>query len=182
MNNVKYKLSLFLFSIISLCVITVHASAEPLEFLGDYSNVQSATGEHCEGYNIMLWKYKGSLVGFLNHHRGLCGDPPMGILEETLYSASTGSLLFKVKLSDGCIPQGETCVPTKDRITFKGALHGEILEGVVSWYSEDMKKSLNSEKIKLSRDLKRSPDRNYATYDDWIKYWGPILKARGPQW
>jgi hypothetical protein len=181
-NNFKNELSLLLFSVISLCVITAHASGEPVEFFGDYSDVRSATGEHCEGYNIMLWKYKGSLIGFLNHHRGLCGDPPMGILEETVYSASTGNLSFNVKLSDGCIPQGDKCVPTKDKITFKGELNGEILEGVVSWYREDMKKPLSSEKIKLSKNLKRSHNRNYATYDDWIKYWGPILKARGPQW
>jgi len=113
-----------IFTVIFVCAGTAQASDERVEFLGDYLNVKSATGEHCDGYDVMIWKYKGSLIGFLNHHRGLCGDPPMGVLEETLYSAQTGSLSFKVKLSDGCTLRDGMCMPTKDRVTFKGNFRG----------------------------------------------------------
>lgn len=181
MNFTNKRIILF-FTAIFTCIGIAQASDEHIEYLGGYSGVKSATGEHCEGYDVMLWKNKGSLVGFLYHHRGLCGDPPMGVLEETLYSVSTGNLSFNVKISDGCIPKADKCIPTKDKVSFKGTLREQILEGVVSWYSVDTQKSLYSEKVILTKDLKHSLNRNYATYDDWIKYWEPILKQRGPQW
>lgn len=164
------------------CVLPVQASDDHVQFLGDYFNVKSATGEHCEGYDVMIWKYKGSLIGFLNHHRGLCGDPPMGVMEETLYSAQTGSLSFKVKLSDGCTFKANECIPTRDRIEFKGNLRGEIVEGVVTWFRDGKLESTYSEPVMLSNDPKRFGTRNYETYADWMKYWEPILKQRGPQW
>jgi hypothetical protein len=117
--NIRNNKFLFIFAVILVCAGTAQASDERVEFLGDYFNVKSATGEHCDGYDVLIWKYKGSLIGFLNHHRGLCGDPPMGVMEETVYSAQTGSLSFNVKLSDGCKFQDGTCIPTKDKVIFK---------------------------------------------------------------
>jgi hypothetical protein len=120
------KLCFFVLAIILACSIPVQAYNDRVQFLGDYINVRSATGEHCEGYNIMLWKYKGSLIGFLNHHRGLCGDPPMGIMEDIVYSAKTGSLSFKVKLSDSLAHEGDKWVPSRDIVGFKGNLRGDV--------------------------------------------------------
>lgn len=180
--NFQNKLSFLVFVVISTFYNTVQASDEPVEFLGDYSNVKSATGEHCEGYDVMLWKHKGSLVGFLNHHRGLCGDPPMGVMEETLYSAQTGSISFKAKLSDGCTFQAGECIPTKDRVEFRGIYRGEILEGVVTWFREDKMQPTLSENVIMSKNLKRSRTQSFETYAAWMKYWEPTLKVRGPQW
>jgi len=180
--NFQNKPYLLILAIIVLYVSPAQSSDDRVEFLGDYFNVKSATGEHCEGYDVMIWKYKGSLIGFLNHHRGLCGDPPMGVMEETLYSAQTGSLSYKVKLSDGCIFKANKCIPTRDKVEFRGNLRGEILEGVVTWFRDGKLESTNSENVTLSRDPKRSGTRNYESYTDWMKYWEPILKQRGPQW
>ncbi len=180
--NIQNKRFLFVFTVILICVGAVQASDEHVEFRGDYRNIQSATGEHCDGYDVMIWQYKGSLIGFLNHHRGLCGDPPMGVMEETLYSAQTGSLSFKVKLSDGCTLQAGKCIPTKDKVIFKGNFREQSLEGVVTWFREGKLQSIYSENVILTRDSGRSQTRNYETYADWMKYWEPILKRRGPQW
>ena len=181
MNIRDIKIPL-IFTVIFVCAGTAQASDERVEFLGDYLNVKSATGEHCDGYDVMIWKYKGSLIGFLNHHRGLCGDPPMGVLEETLYSAQTGSLSFKVKLSDGCTLRDGMCMPTKDRVTFKGNFRGQLLEGVVTWFRDDKVQPAYSENVILSKDPERFQTRDYETYAAWMKYWEPILKRRGPQW
>ena len=181
--KVQYNWSLVLFALIPLCISNARASDNRVEFIGEYSHIESATGEHCTGYSVTLWKYKDSLAGFLYHHRGLCGDPPMGILEGTTYSVSTGSLSFNVKLSDGSIFQAGREVPTKDKVTFKGKLHGQMLEGVVSWYWEGNTQSIRSENVTLkAENPKNSPHRSFDNYDEWMKYWGPILKLRGPRW
>jgi hypothetical protein len=176
------KPHLLILAIVVLYVSPAQSSDDQVEFLGDYFNVKSATGEHCEGYDVMIWKYKGSLIGFLNHHRGLCGDPPMGVMEQTSYSAQTGSLSFKVKLSDGCTFIANKCIPTRDKIEFKGNLRGEILEGVVTWFRDGKLESTDSENVILPKNPKRSGTQNYRNYTDWMKYWEPILKRHGPQW
>jgi hypothetical protein len=169
-------------AIILACVSAAQASSDPVEFLGDYADVRSAAGEHCEGYDVMLWKYEGTLVGFLNHHRGLCGDPPMGAVEVVLYSSQTGSLSFNTKLSDGCTFQAGKCIPTRDRVEFKGNLSGEVLAGVIAWSRKDKLRPADSENVRLIKDPKRSRTQSHETLADWMKYWEPILKARGPQW
>jgi hypothetical protein len=180
--DIQNRKPLFIFTVILVCVGAVQASDERVEFMGDYRNVKSATGEHCDGYDVMIWKYKESLIGFLNHHRGLCGDPPMGVMEEALYSAQTGSLSFKVKLSDGCTLQDGKCIPTKDKVIFEGSIRGQLLEGTVTWFREGKLQSTDSENVMLAKDPKRSQTRNYETYADWMKHWELILKRRGPQW
>lgn len=179
---ISLQRGLLLFAVISLCSVNVQASDEHVQFLGNYSHITSATGEHCDGYDVSLWKYKGSLIGFLNHHRGLCGDPPMGLLQDVTYSAPSGLLSFKVKLSDGCTFQADKCLPTKDKVLFKGELQGETLTGVVTWHREDNKQFVRSEKITLARDAERSYGQSFKNYGAWLKYWEPILERRGPQW
>ena len=176
-----HKLVLLTCFALMACTNTGWASNENVEFFGDYSHVESATGEHCKGYDVMLWKYKGSLIGFLNHHRGLCGDPPMGLLEETSYNPLTGALSFKAKLSDGCILTSTDCVPSKEIITFNGVLQEPILKGTVSWYSVDLKQQTATENVKLKATGLESHQR-FENYDKWMAYWGPILKFRGPKW
>lgn len=177
--SIQCKRVLLVCFIVLVCKGNARASDERVEFLGDYTHVESATGEHCKGYDIILWKYKRLLIGFINHHRGLYGDPPMGLLEDTLYDPLTGTLLFKAKLSDGCMPTPTDCVPSKEIITFKGTLQGSILEGTVSWYSVDRNQQMFSEKVTLRAS---GQHRGFENYDKWMDYWGPILKFRGPKW
>ncbi len=169
-------------SVNALCLGSAHASDEQVVFLGDYSHVESASGEHCDGYDVQLWRYKGSVIGFLNHHRGLCGDPPMGMLEDVVYSKSTGDLSFKVRISEGVTsdPAGKFFA-TKEIITFKGRLSGRTLQGAVSWYSLDRGSPMQTETISLKLE-QEAFNSNYDSYEAWMKYWQPILKARGPKW
>lgn len=71
MNVQNTRRFLLILAIILVGVGAAQASDDHVESLGDYSYVKSAAGEHCEGYDVMIWKYKGSLIGFLNHHRSL---------------------------------------------------------------------------------------------------------------
>ena len=88
---------IFLF-LIPLCVGIVQAADKPMEFVGEFSHIVSTAGGHCRGYSVMLWKHQDSLVGLLDHLRGLCGDPPMGILVVNYYSASTGILYSESRI------------------------------------------------------------------------------------
>lgn len=183
--GIQNKLCFPILAIILACSISAQASDDRVQFLGEYINVRSATGEHCEGYDVMLWKHKGSLIGFLNHHRGLCGDPPMGVMEDISYSAKTGSLSFKVKLSDGLRYKAGKWVPSRDIVEFKGNLRGDVLEGTVTWFRDGEQKPVYTESVMLPKEEERryGPKYDYETYDDWMKYWEPILKSsRGPQW
>ena len=176
-----YIRSLLVAVIAWTCVGSVQAANESVKFFGDYSHVESSTGEHCDGYSVTLWKHKDSLIGFIDHHRGLCGDPPTGILEEVSYTASTGSLSFTAKLSDGCIfiQKSRQCVPTKDIVKFKGTLQRQVLEGMISWYRADTLQQYHSEKLILkAKDLGTSPHESYDTHDKWRVDYEPILKRR----
>lgn len=161
--SMQIKQRILVMIVIAACAGAAQAFDERVEFLGDYVNVKSATGEHCDGYSVMIWKYKGSLVGLLNHHRGLCGDPPMGVMEETVYSEQSGSLSFQAKLSDGCAFQADTCIPTKDLVVFKGSLRGQRLEGVVTWIRDGKMQAAYSEDVVLSKDPRQSLWRDYET-------------------
>jgi hypothetical protein len=177
--KIHHRWSLLLV-LIPLGIGVARAADERVEFIGDYSSIESATGEHCKGYSVTLWKYKASLIGFIHHHRGLCGDPPMGLMEDTSYSTSTGSLSFSAKLSDGVTTnEAGKWVPTKDKVTFKGKLQGPVLKGVVSW-QRDGETEFRRENVTLS--VENSSDQNFDNYDEWMKFWRPILKFRGPQW
>lgn len=105
----------------------------------------------------------------------------MGVMEDILYSSQTGSLSFKVKLSDGWISKEGKLVPTRDTVEFKGNLRGDTLEGAVTWFRDGRQEPVNAESVVLPKDARRY-GVDFETYDDWMKYWEPILKARGPHW
>ncbi|MEJ2111177.1 MAG: hypothetical protein P8Z37_14945, partial [Acidobacteriota bacterium] len=58
-----------------------------LKGIGTSQNVRS-NGELADGYSVSLWSWEGKLVGFLSPHRGLMGDPPMGMLADIEYDSS----------------------------------------------------------------------------------------------
>ena len=107
----------------------------------------------------------------------------MGVLENVSYSASTGSVSFNVKLSDGSVFKAGSWVPSKDIVTFNGNLHGQILEGLVTWSLDGKAQPTLSENVVLkAENPKHSRQQSFKNFDEWMKYWGPILKLRGPQW
>jgi hypothetical protein len=161
------------------------AAEKEVIFLGDFSHVQSSTGEHCDGYSVVLWHHRDSLIGFLSHHRGLCGDPPTGILEDLRYNSKTGSLSFTVRLSEGCVPNITTkeCTATKDLVRFSGSLSQIILKGTVSWYADGGRKKSHTESITLHAPPRESVHReDFESYEKWLMYHKEMLKHLGPPW
>lgn len=186
--DIKAKIRLAVLAIVLACAIPAQATDDRVQYLGNYINVQSATGEHCEGYSVRLWRHKGSIIGFLNHHRGLCGDPPIGIMEDISYSAESGDLAFKVKLSDSLTLKADKWVPSRDLVEFEGSLKGDILQGALTWYRDGGQKPYTEDVVLPKKDEGswaeyHAKHYSYETYDDWMKYWERILKSsRGPKW
>ena len=162
--------------------ILAFASDNAVVYFGDFKQVSSIIDDHCYGHHITLWKHRGLPIGFFYHENGLCGDSPMGILEETKYSSSTGALSFRTKMSEGCTLEGGKCVPTKDIVVFQGKLKGNVLEGQLSWYREGNKTALLTEQISLLKDTGPAHPQSFASLKDWMNYWSPVLKFRGPKW
>ncbi|MFA6901486.1 MAG: hypothetical protein WC236_00215 [Gallionellaceae bacterium] len=162
----------------------LYAADTKTQFVGSFLHVESSNGEHCEGYGVTLWRKDESLVGILNHHRSLCGDPPTGFIEDVQYVPDTGDLSFKVKLwAEGCMgfdfKAGMCTNTTKDIVTFRGKLKSDVLEGTITWYSINLKKKTLSEKVYLKREADGHEYKTYAGYERFVEYW---LKVVEPQW
>lgn len=152
---------------------------QPVTFYGSYSHVEAGSGEHCNGYTVELWNYDGAFTGLIHHHRGLCGDPPAGVLENVRYDAQTGKLLFQAKLSDGWDNDG----PTKDTVSFNGSLSGGTLRGEIFWHRAGQARQLSRENMALSRESDSYlQGKTYATFADWMQAQQAILRFRGPKW
>ena len=166
-----------------MCVGSVQAAGDTVDFLGEYSNVKSDTSGHCDGYSVALWKHKEALIGLLYHQHGLCEDAPMGVIRDITYAASAGSISFRVKLSDGVTFHAGKWGPTRDIIKFNGEMHGPSIKGLAAWYRDGEKQRQLAENITLTVEHKNDASyKSFASYDEWVKYWEPILKKRGPQW
>ncbi len=152
---------------------------QPVTFYGSYSHVETGNGEHCNGYTVELWNYDGAFTGLIHHHRGLCGDPPVGILENVRYDVKTGRLLFQAKLSDGWDNDG----PTKDTVSFNGFLSSGTLRGEIIWHGAGQARQRSRENIALAGESHSYPQgKTYATFADWMQAQQPILRFRGPKW
>ncbi|MBX7136286.1 MAG: hypothetical protein K1X67_26755 [Fimbriimonadaceae bacterium] len=160
-----------------------HAEGNAITLLGIYSHVESGDGgEHCNGYDVELWNHDGSFIGLINHHRGLCGDAPAGLLEDVSYDSRTGALSFRAKLTDGWAGRNLS-EPTKDIIVFRGVLAKSELKGTICWTTPVTVRCLREETISLPRMQDSSwAGKSYATYEEWKKAQEPILQFRGPRW
>jgi hypothetical protein len=132
---------------------------ERFEHVGKYVDVKSSTGEHCSGYSLELWKLDGRVIGLLDVHRGLCGDPPCGAIADAALDAKTGRLTFSTTI------RGE-------RWTFGGTLTKQTVTG-----------TLNDERVRLARDADRDkywtdfkPDQSAA---HWCEFWSAVTRCGG---
>lgn len=164
-----------------LCLwVTFHPApsfSQAVTFDRVYTKVESSTGEHCSGWTIELWKTGISFVGILDHHRGLCGDPPTGILEDVSYDPKSGSISFTSKISDAWDADGK---PTCDLLSFEGHLSDVKLVGLMKWRSAGI--SQPPESLELPR-AKADPfgNREYDSIASWRKSRADALKFRGPR-
>jgi hypothetical protein len=174
---------------LSLCLIAF-APASPatqqgaVKRIGCFGNVRS-DGEHADGYSVRLWLRGNNIIGLIDYHRGLAGDPPMGILTDVGYESRTGTLAFNARLTTGL----HSCpihkmVPAHDRLSFRGTLKGDRLQGRI--LVEDQ---LDSVPVVVDRRanflMRRETDcvlEDYENYDAWWRYWDPVYKLRGSKW
>jgi len=157
---------------------------DAIKAIGCFVNVRS-NGEHADGYSVHLWFRGGQILGLIDYHRGLIGDPPMGILTDVQYESSTGKLSFKAKVTGGL----HSCrihkdVPSHNLISFQGFLKGDMLEGNIL-----LTEQLDSPPVVMDTrtnfPMQKNSDclaENYRNYDAWWLYWEPVYKARGAKW
>ena len=167
----------FLFTqVLSFCVGISAPLAQEVIFERSYGKVESRTGEHCDGWIIELWKASDGYIGHLTHHRALCGDPPMGILEDVRYDPKTKAFSFQTTITDGSDGFGSLSC---DHLNFKGSMDDHNLIGTIAWESNG--KQLPSESIHLPRtDGNSSLVSSYNSRAEWKKSLDGILEYRGP--
>jgi hypothetical protein len=141
-----------------LTTVSPMGLTEKFERVGSYADVKSHTGEHCDGYSLDLWRADGRLIGRLDIHRGLCGDPPCGTIADAALDAS-GRLTFSTEI-DG------------QRWTFTGTLTRDAVNG-----------TLNGTRVRLRRDRER--DKYWTDYkpdqslDAWCEFWAAVKRCSG---
>ena len=148
----------------------VAADEMPVQSEAAFSKVDSSTGEHCSGWTVELWRVGNHYLGEIHHHRGLCGDPPMGLLENIHYDRESGQLSFKSKISDGVDGRGN---PTCDALDFQGTVDEKHLHGIMEWRGQ----------FRETIDLLRGANSTgtYPSEKEWLDARKDVLKFRGPK-
>ena len=135
-------------------------SDQDLQHVGDFHNVSSNDGgEHCAGYSLGLWKYGDHLLGLLDVHQGLCGDPPCAVIRDVKLDSRTGRLEFWSSIND-------------QKIQFEGTMTAGTIDG-----------AFNGERARLGPDRDRmisgfEPNRSIVA---WCKFWSSVQRCSGVQ-
>ena len=161
--------------------IDIPAKAEsPVKPFGQFMKVKG-DGEHCRGYDVELWTQDEKMYGVMSVHRGLCGDPPAGRLENVQFDPRTKKLSFKAKVS---ISLDYNDVPSHDVLEFDGFLTPQRLYGTLTTTDQlcpDICKETKT--IDLPRSQERSPWlETYESYQALEAHIDKIMKFRGPRW
>jgi hypothetical protein len=139
-------------------LLPLAAAGRDFRTLGQFHNVTSNDGgEHCGGYSLGLWQYRGAVIGLLHVHAGLCGDPPCAAVTDARLDAGTGRLAFASSV-DG------------RRIGFRGTVTGAAVEG-----------ELDGKRVRLARDPDGSdpefePNRSVSA---WCGFWTSVPRCKG---
>jgi hypothetical protein len=177
-------LSLLVLSIFAATDASIAQPKREIRAIGCFANVRS-DGGHSDGYSVRLWAWGGEIIGLIDYHRGLAGDPPLGILDDVRYDPVTGKISFQAKLTSGLHYSGEhKGVPSHDLLSFEGFLKADRLEGNIL-----LKDQLDSPPAVVDKRLDfimRIDDNcrpaSYESYEIWWWYWEPVYKSRGPYW
>ena len=154
---------LTLFSHLSVVLGAAESSIRRVEYLGTYEKVESATGEHCSGYSIDLWKHNDVLFGLLHHHRGLCGDRPCGVLTDIQHNSQTGGIRFKADTGEA-------------KFYFSGSLENNSLTGTLtkSWPGTELD---SKETVQLPKHRKRYLADKFDSLEKWHKFYDSIARC-----
>jgi hypothetical protein len=141
-------------AVLSAILLLNSRSAEDFRSIGSFANVRASRSEdpHCYGYSLELWRHDGQIVGLLDHHNGLCGDPPCEALRDVTHDRRTGRLTF-------------SALDQK----FVGTLRRDDVVG-----------TLNGDRVRLARDrdwpMDGKADESFA---NWCEFWRGVRRCRG---
>lgn len=131
---------------------------QPFHRIGSFTDVRSTDeGEHCGGYSLTLWQSGTAVIGLLDVHEGLCGDPPCGVLQDARLDRTTGELQFWASV-------GGT------RMQFVGRLTGDAVAG-----------TLNGERVRLAKSS-YAPGASFApdqSLEGWCAFWVTVGRCDG---
>jgi hypothetical protein len=176
-------------SLLFACLFAPMAVPKPeqqgtIKAIGCFANVRS-DGEHADGFSVRLWLRGGEIIGLIDYHRGLMGDPPMGILTDVRFESSTGKLSFKAKLSSGLHScRNHKSVPSHDLLSFQGFLRSDRMEGNIL-VEDQLDSPPTIVDTRQNFPMRKDDDcisESYENTDAWWLYWKPIYKVRGPRW
>ncbi len=154
-----------LFNHLSVVLDAAETSSRRVVYVGTYEKVESIDGHHCSGYSIDLWKHNDVLFGLLHHHRGLCGDPPCGVLTDIQHSSESRSIRF----------QAETL---EAKFHFSGSLKDDLLTGTLAkrWSGTDID---SKETVRLPRHPQVYLADKFDSLEKWHEFYDPIQRCRG---
>jgi hypothetical protein len=139
-----------------ICLISVlEARAQEFSALGSFENVRETSiseEPHCYGWSLELWRYRGHILGLLDRHAGLCGDPPCQTVTDVSYDAKSGRLAFAAFA-----------------MSFVGTLRTNELVG-----------TLGTERVRLKRS--KMPPMDAASdrsLDAWCQFWRGVRRCKG---
>ena len=160
-----YLVVLALFSRRPVVLGAAETSTRRVVYVGTYEKVESINGEHCSGYSIDLWKHNDVLFGLLHHHRGLCGDPPCGVLTDIQHSSKSGSIRFKAETLEA-------------KFDFSGSLKDDLLKGTLTkrWSGTDID---SKETVRLPKHRQAYLANRFDSLEKWHEFYDPIQRCRG---
>ena len=142
---------------VTILLVSTATPTQAFESLGSYGDVSSKDdGQHCSGYSVALWRHGDRVLGLLDVHAGLCGDPPCTVIEDVSLDAKTGRLRFRSS--------------TNGQLAFVGTVTRDAIIG-----------TLGEERIRLARHDDRwaadfKPNRSLA---GWCDFWSGVPRCRG---
>ncbi len=164
----------------SLLTAAICNAAEQVSPIGSYRSMR-LTDEHCDGYEIKLWRFENTALGILNYCAGLVDTRSFGSLEDTKFDPVTGELEFSARLTVGMdyLPGGES--PSKDFWTFRGKLSGGKLSGTLVKVDKNYP-TRPPQQTRLSLKESREKLKSFPSREDWKRSTAAESSGNGPKW
>jgi hypothetical protein len=141
-------------AVLAFCGLGVSGSAatQDFTFVGSFANVRQTSSDHCYGWSLELWRYNGRLLGLLDRHQALCGDPPCQVLADISHDRKSGRVSFSAF-----------------DMRFNGTLRSSEVSG-----------TLGDERVRMKRTKDPGYDaRPDKTLGTWCKFWVGVLRCQG---
>lgn len=168
-----------------LCTVVMSPSGNPqapdsgkVIAIGAFDAIRGDTGAHQTGYALDLWRWNGTLVGFLRVPAGPVGDPPTGLLENVTTGRGT-RLSFSAKVPGGWLTSTDREVVN---YTFEGVLRPDVIEGVIRRHDVGTDRVAAQEWVSMKRSGVMSETMSdFATFRDWEAFAAGALRRLDPK-